>query len=106
MTTGRSVHPRRTVPIAYTGLLCARRGCSRPDWKDGLCSRCWRLAALFGKEPRLFAYEPLNGYADARDAVARPWDRPERASSSAAADLPDRGRHLRVEREQPLERRA
>jgi hypothetical protein len=28
--------------------------------------------------PRLFAYEPLNGYADARDAVALPWDRLER----------------------------
>jgi hypothetical protein len=23
----------------------------------------------------MFAYEPLNGYADAHDAVALPWDR-------------------------------
>jgi hypothetical protein len=62
------------VPIAYTGSTCARRDCSRPAWKDSLCGRCWRLAQLFGRDPRMFAYEPLHGYADARDAVALPWD--------------------------------
>jgi len=66
------------VPIAYTGSICARRDCSRPEWKDGLCGRCWRLAAFFGKDPRMFAYEPLHGYAGDRDAVALPWDRLER----------------------------
>jgi hypothetical protein len=78
------------VPIVFTGSTCARRGCSRPDWKDGLCSRCWRLARLFGKDPSLFAYEPLDGYADPRDAVELPWDRLEaqaRARGVGIADL-------------------
>ena len=67
------------MPIAYTGSTCARRDCSRPEWKDSLCGgRCWRLAAFFGKDPRMFADEPLHGYDDARDAVALPWDRLER----------------------------
>jgi hypothetical protein len=65
------------VPIAFTGSTCARRGCSRPDWNDGLCVRCWRLAALFGRDPALFAYEPLYGTDGARDAVALPWDQLE-----------------------------
>jgi hypothetical protein len=66
------------VPIAYTGSTCTRRGCPRPDWADGLCVRCWRLARLFGKDPRMFAYEPLDGWKDTRDAVALPWERLER----------------------------
>jgi hypothetical protein len=67
------------VPIGFSGPLCARRDCSRPEWKDGLCNRCWRPPRLFGKDPHLFAYEPLNGYRDARDAEA-PWaGREERA---------------------------
>jgi hypothetical protein len=66
------------VPIAFTGSTCARRGCARPVWADGLCVRCWRLARLFGKDPWMFAYEPLDGWKDARDAVALPWDRLER----------------------------
>jgi hypothetical protein len=66
------------VPIAFTGPTCARRGCPRPDWSDGLCVRCWRLARLFGRDPRMFAYEPLNGWADARDTVALPWGELER----------------------------
>jgi hypothetical protein len=61
------------VPIAYTGPVCSRRDCSRPEWQDGLCGRCWRLAKLFGRDPLMFAYEPMHGYADARDAVALPW---------------------------------
>ena len=66
------------MPIAYTGSTCARRDCARPAWKDGLCGRCWRLAALFGRDPALFAYEPLHGYEGERDAVALPWDQLER----------------------------
>ena len=65
------------MPIALTGPTCARHDCPRPAWSDGLCVRCWRLARLFGRDPRLFAYEPLNGYADAHDAVALPWHRLE-----------------------------
>jgi hypothetical protein len=63
------------VPIRLTGPCCARRDCTRPSWKDDLCSRCWRLADLFGRDKRLFAFEPLNGYRDPRDAVELPWDR-------------------------------
>jgi hypothetical protein len=65
------------VPIAYTGSTCARRDCSRPEWKDALCVRCWRLAALFGRDPRMFAYEPLHGWAGERDTVALPWEQLE-----------------------------
>jgi hypothetical protein len=86
------------VPIIFTGSTCARRDCGRPDWKDGLCSRCWRLAHLFGKDPRLFAYEPLNGYADARDAVELPWERLEQEArergvgpADVLADAPPAG---------------
>lgn len=63
------------VPIIYIGPLCARRGCHRPDYKDGLCARCRRLARLFDKPPEMFAYEPLDGYKGDRDAVALPWER-------------------------------
>jgi hypothetical protein len=63
------------VPVKLTGPLCARRGCRRPLWKDELCSRCWRFGNLFQKPPDLLAYQPLDGYADDRDAVElRPGD--------------------------------
>jgi len=77
------------VPIAFTGPTCARRDCTRPVWGDDLCGRCWRLAKLFGKDPRMFAYEPLNGYADARDAVALPWERLEREAAARGVGLAD-----------------
>jgi hypothetical protein len=62
------------VPIAITGPVCARRGCAFPQWKDTLCSRCWRLAYMFGRDPLLFAFQPLHGYCDERDAVELPWE--------------------------------
>ena len=46
--------------------------------------------APFGKDPRLFAYEPLHGYSDERDAVALPWARWEaqaRSQDRSVADL-------------------
>jgi hypothetical protein len=76
------------VPIAFTGSTCARRDCSRPEWKDGLCGRCWRLATFFGKDPRMFAYEPLQGWSDGRDTVALPWERLER-ELLGAPEAPD-----------------
>jgi hypothetical protein len=30
------------VTIKLVGRVCARRGCGRPHWKDGLCASCWR----------------------------------------------------------------
>jgi len=77
------------VPIAFTGSVCARRDCSRPEWKDGLCGRCWRLARLFRRDPLMFAYEPLNGYADARDAVSLPWAELERRAAARGVALAD-----------------
>ena len=76
--------------ITYVGPFCARRGCRRPEWEHGLCHACARLAGLFGKDPALFAYEPLHSYGDDRDAVALPWDRWEaeaRAQGRTVADL-------------------
>jgi hypothetical protein len=67
------------VPIEFVGQLCARRGCGRPHWKDGLCNRCWRFAKLFGKDPRMLAYMPLGGWADEKDAVEMPWEEWEQA---------------------------
>jgi hypothetical protein len=77
------------VPIVYTGPQCERRGCRRPEWSDGLCGRCWRLARLFGKDPRMFAYEPLDGYAGARDAVELPWERLEREAAARGMGVAD-----------------
>lgn len=65
------------MPIVSTGPTCARRGCTRPEWKDGLCNPCWRLARMFHRDPRLFAYEPADGWKDPHDAVALPWERLE-----------------------------
>jgi hypothetical protein len=76
------------VPIAFTGSTCARRDCPRPLWSDGLCVRCWRLARLFGKDPRMFAYEPLNGWTDACDTVSLPWAELER-DLLGAPEAPD-----------------
>ena len=80
-------HPK-TVPIVHMGPVCARRGCRYPEWKDGLCNRCWRLAHMFAKDPELFAFEPLHGYADVRDAVEWPWEEQEALERGVAlADL-------------------
>lgn len=70
-----------------TGPICARRGCTRPPWKDSLCARCWRLGDMFGKDPKMFAYEPLHGYRDERDAVALPWAELERAAREGGRSL-------------------
>jgi hypothetical protein len=62
------------MPVRLTGPICARRGCRRPEWKDGLCARCWRFGRLFNKPPELLAYQPLDGFKDDRDAVELPWE--------------------------------
>ncbi|MDQ3408962.1 MAG: hypothetical protein M3469_03130 [Actinomycetota bacterium] len=72
-----------------TGPLCARRGCRRPEWRDGLCHACWRLAVLFKKDPRMFAYKPLGEYGDERDAVELPWERWEREAHARGLNLTD-----------------
>lgn len=75
------------MPIIFTGPVCARRGCGRPIWKDELCNPCWRLAYMFGKDPRLFAYHPLDGYADDRDAMPLPWERLEQEAQATGLTL-------------------
>lgn len=95
------------VPITYIGPLCARRGCRRPAYRNDLCGQCWRLARMFGKDVELFAYKPLDGYGDDRDAVELPWERWEQEASGrggGVADLfaeappPDRSQGQRPER--------
>lgn len=77
------------MPIVYTGPLCARRGCNRPEYSDGLCALCRRLARMFGKHPAMFAYEPLDGYRDDRDAVELPWEAWEQAGRARGAGVAD-----------------
>jgi hypothetical protein len=77
------------VTIRLVGQVCARRGCQRPQWKDGLCVRCWRFAELFGKDPRLLAYVPLGGYRDQRDAVELPWGEWEQEADARGVDIVD-----------------
>jgi hypothetical protein len=77
------------VPISFTGPRCARRGCQRPQWKDGLCARCWRFARLFGKPPGMLAYHPLDGYQGGRDAVELPWEEWERQAAAEGIPVAD-----------------
>ena len=85
------------MPIRLVGPVCARRDCRRPEWEDGLCGPCRRLARLFGKDPGLFAYEPLRGYRDGRDAVPLPWERWEAEAGFRGRTLAD----LLAERSHP-----
>jgi hypothetical protein len=75
------------MPIELTGSRCARRGCERPEWAEGLCVRCRRLACLFGKDPRMFAHAPLAEYSDPHDTVALPWDDWERQAARRGLTL-------------------
>lgn len=77
------------MPVVYTGPICARRGCRYPPWKDGLCGRCWRLGKMFGKDPRMFAYQPLDGYRDERDTVAFGWDQWQEEARARGVSLAD-----------------
>jgi hypothetical protein len=77
------------MPIIETGPVCARRGCQSPPWKQGLCNRCWRLAHMFGKDPQMFAYQPLDGYRDERDAVALPWEQWEGDAAARGRSVAD-----------------
>ena len=44
---------------------------------------------MFAKDPALFAYEPLHGYADALDAVEWPWERLEQEARERGVALAD-----------------
>jgi hypothetical protein len=85
------------VPIKFVGETCARRGCIRPHFKDGLCNRCWRFAQLFRKDPRMLAYKPLDAYNGGQDAVELPWEEWEREAQARGLDVVD----LLVERREP-----
>ncbi|CAA9496915.1 MAG: hypothetical protein AVDCRST_MAG45-1061 [uncultured Solirubrobacterales bacterium] len=74
------------MPIVSLGPLCHRRSCRGPAWRDDLCPDCWRLARLFGKDPRLFAYQPRDGWRDERDAAELPWEQWEQWEQQASAD--------------------
>jgi hypothetical protein len=72
------------MPITFVGETCARRDCSRPRWKDGLCVRCWRFAQLFRKDPRMLAYKPLEG---GLESVELPWDEWEKEARARGVDV-------------------
>lgn len=42
---------------------------------------------MFDKDPKMFAYEPLHGYGDARDAVEPPTRGAQAASAGRASRL-------------------
>jgi len=44
---------------------------------------------LFGKDPEMFCYEPLNGYAGDRDAVELPWESWERSAAAQGQGVGD-----------------
>ncbi len=77
------------MPITFIGPVCARPGCRCTIWKDRLCANCWRLARLFGKDTEMFAYQPLDGYRDERDAVELPWELWEREADTRGLGLAD-----------------
>ena len=74
------------MPITFVGQTCARRGCTRPHYKDGLCGRCWRFAQLFKKDPRMLAYKPLEG---GLDSVELPWEQWEEEARARGIDVVD-----------------
>ena len=56
-------------------------------WSDG--GPVTFRAHLFAKDVRLFAYEPLDGYRDERDAVELPWERWEQEAGARGGGVVD-----------------
>jgi len=77
------------TPITYTGPVCGRPDCHRPAWRDGVCVYCWRLAKMFGKDLKMFVYQPLRGFSDERAGVALPWEEWERQARDRGGSLAD-----------------
>ncbi len=44
---------------------------------------------MFGKDPALFAYEPLDGYGDQRDAIEWAWQRWEQEARERGLGVAD-----------------
>lgn len=44
---------------------------------------------MFGKDPDMFAYEPLDGYRGERDSVALPWDSLEAEAQARGLGVAD-----------------
>jgi len=63
------------MPIIAMGPVCDRRGCRKPVYEGVLCFDCWRLARMFGRDPAMFALQPLYGWRDEHDAVEVPVER-------------------------------
>jgi hypothetical protein len=74
------------VPVRLVGPICARRGCSRPEWSDGLCARCWRFGQVFAKPPELLVHQPLDGFKDDQDAPELPWHELDRLLGDDESD--------------------
>lgn len=44
---------------------------------------------MFGKDLKMFAYQPLGGYGDERSAVALPWEEWEREAQDRGGGVAD-----------------
>jgi len=44
---------------------------------------------MFGKDPLMFAYAPLDGYRDERDAVELPWESWQQEAGAQGQGLVD-----------------
>ena len=48
---------------------------------------------MFGKDPRMFAYVPLDGSRNARDTVCLPWERWEGEAAATGGSVADLFEH-------------
>lgn len=62
------------MPCRIVGRECGRFACSRPLWRDGLCSPCWRLVALPAGQRGLTDWaESAEDFADLEYLVRAWW---------------------------------
>ncbi len=73
-------------------------------WKAPLCAYCWRLARFLEKDPEMFAYVPLHGYRDGRDAVELPWEHWEHEAEAGDRSIADLFMEAPAEGRSPPER--
>jgi hypothetical protein len=75
------------MTIIRIGPACERPGCNRPVMEFGLCGPCLRLCRAMGRDPELFASEPLRGAAGHDQPTAPDWDELEREAARRGLSL-------------------